>query len=175
MGIHTGAAELRDGDYYGTAVNRAARLMSVAHGGQILVSLATSELLRDTPTELVHLGEHHLRDLDHPEHIFQVMHEGLPREFPPLRSVETLSGNLRAQVTSFVGRSKELREIEQELQSSRIVTLTGVGGVGKTRLARSGRRSQITTPAAHGSASWRPCGDAEQSPGWRGLGAGRTR
>ena len=90
MGVHTGAAELRDGDYYGTALNRAARIMSVAHGGQIVVSLTSSDLLRDAPVELLDLGEHRLRDLGEPERIFQVIHPDLPREFAPLRSVEDL-------------------------------------------------------------------------------------
>ena len=87
MGVHTGAAEVRDGDYYGTALNRAARLMSVGHGGQIVVSLATNELVRDSGVELVDLGEHRLRDLGEPERIFQVVHPELDTEFAALRSL----------------------------------------------------------------------------------------
>jgi predicted ATPase/class 3 adenylate cyclase len=134
-GIHTGSAELRDGDYYGTAVNRAARIMSVAHGGQIVVSLAAEELVRDEPVELLDLGEHRLKDLGQPERIFQVVHPALEREFPPLQSLDTFNTNLPAQRTSFLGRERELEAIKQALGESRLVTLTGVGGVGKTRLA----------------------------------------
>jgi predicted ATPase len=135
MGIHSGPAELRDGDYYGTSVNRAARIMSVAHGGQIVVSAATSELVRDTPVELIDLGEHRLRDLGLPERMFQVVGEGLGREFGPVRSLESYSTNLPAQRTSFVGRTAELAAVRDALADTRLVTLTGVGGVGKTRLA----------------------------------------
>src|SRR6478735_7166954 len=84
MGLHTCEAEARDGDYYGSAVNRAARLMSVAHGRQIVVSTATSELMRGGAVELIDLGEHRLRDLDEPERVFQIAHAELAREFPPL-------------------------------------------------------------------------------------------
>jgi predicted ATPase/class 3 adenylate cyclase len=138
MGIHTGPAEVRDGDYYGNPVNRAARLMSAAHGGQIVVSLATEELARDHlpgGAALVDLGEHRLRDLARPERLFQLVVPGLPSEFPPLRSLETLPSNLPAQLTTFVGREEELTGIGDALQASRLVTITGVGGVGKTRLA----------------------------------------
>jgi predicted ATPase/class 3 adenylate cyclase len=135
MGIHSGPAELRDGDYYGTAVNRAARLMSVAHGNQIVLSLATSELVRDAPVEFVDLGEHRLQDLGSPERIFQVTHAGLPVEFAPLRSLDSYASNLPLQMTSFVGRGRELVEIAEVFDDARVVTLTGVGGVGKTRLA----------------------------------------
>ncbi len=138
MGLHTGAAELRGGDYFGSPVNRAARLMGVGHGGQILVSHATEQLVRDTlpvECELVDLGEHSLRDLGRPELIFQLRHPGLPRDFPPLQTMEAFPGNLPLQVSSFVGRDEEIREIEKALDEARVVTITGVGGVGKTRLA----------------------------------------
>jgi predicted ATPase/class 3 adenylate cyclase len=135
MGLHTGAAELRDGDYYGGALNRAARLMAIAHGDQILVSLATGELLRDGDYELVDLGEHRLRDLGRAERVFQVTDPRLPREFPALRSLESFPTNLPLQMTSFVGRSRELDEVIKALEDNRVVTMTGVGGVGKTRLA----------------------------------------
>ena len=97
MGIHTGEAEVRDGDYCGGAVNRAERLMSVAHGGQIVVSAATEELLHDALPEkygFIDLGEHRLRDLAQPERVFQVTHPDLWREFPPLRSLDAFPGNL---------------------------------------------------------------------------------
>jgi predicted ATPase/class 3 adenylate cyclase len=137
MGVHTGPAEQRDGDYFGTAVNRAARVMSAAHGGQVLVSLTTEELLRDSgaPVELVDLGEHRLRDLSTEERLFQLVVDGLTRDFPPLRTLDTYRGNLPPQTTSFVGREAELDSIADALRSSRLVTITGSGGVGKTRLA----------------------------------------
>jgi len=135
MGVHTGAAEVRGGDYYGTALNRAARLMSVAHGGQIVVSLTTRDLLRDSPIDLVDLGEHRLRDLGEPEHVHQVAHTDLPADFPPLRSVENFATNLPLQTTSFVGRDDDMADVMDALEHARVVTLTGVGGVGKTRLA----------------------------------------
>jgi predicted ATPase/class 3 adenylate cyclase len=131
VGVHTGEAELRDGDYFGTAVNRAARLTAIAHGGQVLISLATAEILGDASVALVDLGEHRLRDLDRPIHVFQVG-EGT---FPALRSLDSFLGNLPFQVSSFVGRQRELVRGMEALGSSRVVTLTGVGGVGKTRLA----------------------------------------
>ena len=135
MGIHTGPAELRDGDYYGTAVNRAARLMSAGHGGQIVVSLATEELVQESGVELLDLGEHVLRDLARPERVFQVVHPGLRSEFPRLSSLDAFPGNLPAQFTSFVGRDDDLAIIATLLDADRLVTVTGVGGVGKTRLA----------------------------------------
>jgi len=135
MGIHAGPAELRDGDYYGTAVNRAARLMSAAHGGQVVVSLATEELVQESGVELLDLGEHSLRDLARPERVFQVVHPDLPREFARLSSLDAFPGNLPAQITSFVGREAELAAVAAALEAARLVTLTGVGGVGKTRLS----------------------------------------
>jgi predicted ATPase/class 3 adenylate cyclase len=135
MGIHSGPAEMRDGDYFGTSVNRAARLMSVAHGGQIVVSLATEELLPHGEVELVDLGEHVLRDLTRPERVFQVAHAHLGREFPPLTSLNAFTGNLPVQVTSFVGRDDDVARIVELLDEGSMVTLTGTGGVGKTRLA----------------------------------------
>ena len=135
MGLHTGETELRDSDYYGGAANRAARLMSVAHGGQIVVSLTTEELVRDGEYEFVDLGEHRLRDLTRAERVFQLNHAALAAEFPPLRSLDAYPGNLPLQLTSFVGREDEFRVIAKAFESTRLVTLTGVGGVGKTRLA----------------------------------------
>ena len=138
MGIHTGPVEARDGDYFGTAVNRAARLMSAANGGQIVVSLATEELLRDVSAGdvvLVDLGEHRLRDLARAERAFQLEAPGLRSDFPPLRSLDAYEGNLPPQLTSFIGRVEELTGIAKAYDDARLVTLTGVGGVGKTRLA----------------------------------------
>jgi predicted ATPase/class 3 adenylate cyclase len=138
MGTHTGVAELREGDYYGSAVNRAARLMSIAHGGQVVCSQATADLVRDALPEgvaLVDLGEHRLRDLSRPEHVVQVSARGLVEEFPPLRSLGAFASNLPVQLTSFVGRDADVKAIEGLVAEHRMVTLTGVGGVGKTRLA----------------------------------------
>ena len=138
IGIHTGEAEHRDGDYYGPTLNRSARLMAVANGGQVLVSLATEELVRDRlPTEaiLVDLGEHRLRDLARPEQVFEVRPSSLEVVFPPLRTLDAYPGNLPLQLTSFVGRDEELALLGKALDESRLLTLTGVGGVGKTRLA----------------------------------------
>jgi predicted ATPase/class 3 adenylate cyclase len=131
MGLHTGEAELRDGDYFGTAVNRAARLTAIGHGGQVLISSATAEVVGDAGMALVDLGEHRLRDLDRPMHVFQAGE----RAFPALRSLDSFLANLPLQVSSFVGRERELARGIAALGSSRVVTLTGVGGVGKTRLA----------------------------------------
>src|SRR4026207_381298 len=116
MGIHTGAAEQRDGDYYGTSLNRAARLMSVGHGGQVVVSLATHELVRGTGGELVDLGVHRLRDLGEAEHVFQVRHPDLEAEFPPLRSLDTFPTNLPLQPTTFVGRDDDVQDVIAALQ-----------------------------------------------------------
>jgi predicted ATPase/class 3 adenylate cyclase len=138
MGIHTGAGDSRDGDYFGPALNRAARLMAVAHGGQVLVSLATEELVRDSlPAELglMELGEHRLRDLSRPERVFQLQGPGLRVDFPALASLDALPGNLPLQVSSFIGRERELARVARVLGEARVLTLTGVGGVGKTRLA----------------------------------------
>jgi len=130
MGLHSGEADERDGDYFGPSLNRCARLMAIAHGGQILLSRPTAALAGER-TDLVDLGEHHLRDLAQPEHVFQV---GSGR-FPPLRTRPEQVGNLQAPLTSFVGRSDELARIGSLLHEHRIVTITGAGGVGKTRLA----------------------------------------
>ena len=138
MGLHTGEAQYRDGDYFGLALNRAARIMSAGHGGQVLCSAATGALVRDTlPTGvgLVDLGEHRLRDLSRPEMIFQVGRADLVGKFPPLRSLDAFMGNLPSPVSSFIGRERELAAAAAALGEARTVTLTGVGGVGKTRLA----------------------------------------
>ena len=138
MGMHTGVAEQREGDYFGSAVNRAARLMSAAHPGQVVCSQATADLVRDAlppSLGLIDLGAHRLRDLARSDVVFQVTHPGLRADFPPLRSRDVLPGNLPRQVTSFVGRQEELGQVAKELGDTPVVTLTGVGGVGKTRLA----------------------------------------
>jgi predicted ATPase len=133
MGVHTGEAFERGGDYFGPAVNRAARLMAIGHGGQVLVSQSTERLVTDF--ELRDLGEHRLRDLSRSERVFQLCHHLLPGSFPALRSLDSYPTNLPAQATGFVGREAEMRETATALAAGRVVTLTGVGGVGKTRLA----------------------------------------
>jgi predicted ATPase len=130
MGLHTGEAEERGGDYFGPTVNRAARLAAVAHGGQVVCSSVTAGLL-PPGTPFLDLGEHRLRDLSVPGRVFQVGEE----QFPPLRSLDVLPGNLPSVASSFIGRGAELAELTDELGSARLVTLSGVGGVGKTRLA----------------------------------------
>ena len=136
MGVHTGEAEERDGDYYGTSVNRAARIMAIGHGGQILVSDATAAMLLDERAiALRDLGEHRLRDLSRPERIHQVVADGLSGDFPRLGSLDALPTNLPSQLATFVGREAELNRVGKALAEHRLVTLTGVGGVGKTRLA----------------------------------------
>ncbi len=138
IGVHTGDAELREGDYYGTAVNRAARLMDAASGGQILVSLATEELARDTldhGLEFVDLGEHRLRNLARAERIFQLAGPGLPDDVEPPTWLDVVPGNLPLQVTSFIGREEAVGEIAGAVRTGPLVTITGTGGVGKTRLA----------------------------------------
>jgi predicted ATPase/class 3 adenylate cyclase len=138
MGLHTGVAEQRGGDYFGPTLNRAARLMALGHGGQVLCSQVTADLVRDSLSdgmELVHLGPYALRDLARPEEVFQVIHPDLARDFPPLRSLDATPGNLPSQRTEFIGREEELAKLARLIERSRVVTLTGVGGVGKTRLA----------------------------------------
>lgn len=139
IGIHTGAAQRRDGDLFGSAVNRAARLRSVAHGDQIVASSVTAELAADelgqAGVELRYLGERRLRGLAGAERVFQLTGPGLPDRFPPLRWVDPLRSNLVAPGSSFVGRSDELAMIERSVERSTLTTLVGPGGSGKTRLA----------------------------------------
>jgi predicted ATPase/class 3 adenylate cyclase len=138
MALHTGAAQLRDGDYFGPTINRVARVLAAGHGGQVLLSLATAQLVREllpTDVTLLDLGEHHLRDLVQPERIFQVLHPDLPTVFPPLRAGVRPPTNLSAAFSSFVGREQEMSHVRQLLTGARLLTLTGAGGIGKTRLA----------------------------------------
>jgi len=134
MGLHTGEAIERDRSYFGSDVNRAARLMSLAHGGQVLVSEATEVLLRSRAA-LRPLGEHRLRGLRGRMSVYQVVADGLPAEFPVLRSVDDFAGNLPQQLSSLVGRENVVTEVAELTRASRLVTLSGVAGVGKTRLA----------------------------------------
>ena len=138
MGVHTGLGALGGSDYVGIDVHRAARIADSAHGGQIVLSEPTAVLVeRHLPGALAlrDLGKHRLKDLSEPEAIFQVVTEGLQGEFPLLRTLDAIPNNLPRLLTSFVGRERELAEAVRLLESSRILTLTGPGGTGKTRLA----------------------------------------
>ncbi len=138
IAVHTGEFLEREADYYGPAVNRAARLRGIAHGGQIVVSRAAEQLLRDALPkgyDLADLGLHRLKDLARPEQIFRLCGPGLESEFPPLRSLSHVPNNLPIQLSSFIGRELELAGILEMLRNHRLVTLVGTGGSGKTRLA----------------------------------------
>ena len=140
IGVHTGEVRLRDeANYIGPTINRAARLRDLAHGGQTVLSGTTEPLVVDQLPDgawLTDLGTHRLRDLPRPEHVVQLCHPDLRNEFPPLRTPKTVaSDNLPAQLTSFVGRQAEISNLREALAGNRLVTLTGAGGVGKTRLA----------------------------------------
>lgn len=138
MALHTGVVEERGDDYVGPLLNRAARLMNAGHGGQVLISQATFELLRDVlPNDVIvrDLGAHRLKDLARQEHIYQLEALDLESVFPPLRTLDSHPNNLPLQMTSFVGREREFDEVKHLLEISRLVTLTGSGGAGKTRLA----------------------------------------
>src|SRR5262245_7239594 len=139
MALHTGEAELRDdGNYRGAALNRCARLRSIAHGGQIVLSQATYEVIADRPPDsagLRDLGAHRLRDLSRAEHVWQLCHPDLVDEFPPVRSLDGVPNNLPGQLTTFIGREAALERVQGLLGETRLLTLTGAGGCGKTRLA----------------------------------------
>ncbi len=133
MGIATGEAESRGDDYFGTVLNRTARVMAAGHGGQILLDGATASLM--TGVDLMALGNKRLRDIAKPVEMLQVQAPGLRSEFPPLKTIDPAPGNLRPRNTTFIGREAELAELGQVLKGHQLVTLSGVGGVGKTRLA----------------------------------------
>jgi len=138
VALHLGEADLRDGDYYGSTVNRCARLRSAAHGGQILVSETIRCLVSDglpTGVSLLDLGEYNLKGLERPENIFQVIAADLPAEFPPLNTPGQFCNNLPFLLTSFIGRGQDVDELENLLGRSRLLTISGPGGAGKTRLA----------------------------------------
>jgi predicted ATPase/class 3 adenylate cyclase len=138
MGLHTGEPQISGSDYVGLDVHRAARIAAAAHGGQVLLSQTTSGLVAgDLPEglSLRDLGEHVLKDLRQPKRLYQLVVAGLPADFPPPRSLGSAPNNLPVQLTSFIGRAKERDEVRQLLAEARLVTLTGPGGSGKTRLA----------------------------------------
>ena len=139
MVLHTGAVECRDADYFGPPLNRAARLLSACHGEQVLVSSATREQLRDhvpLSSNLKCLGDHRLKDIERPETVFQVCQEGLRADFPPLRTIDPTPHrtNLPQPATDFIGREKQIAEAGELLKRTQLLTLTGAGGCGKTRL-----------------------------------------
>ena len=138
IGLHTDEGIVVNNNYASQPVNRCSRLMTAAHGGQVVISGATEALVRDELSAglvLIGLGEHRLRDLGRPIRVFQLSNEDAREEFPPLRTLDSFPGNLPAQVSSFVGRQAEVARVASALAESRVVTITGVGGVGKTRLA----------------------------------------
>jgi predicted ATPase/class 3 adenylate cyclase len=140
MAVHTGEADPRSGDYYGPAVNHCARLRAAAHGAQVLVSSVTADLVREgvaSDISLRDLGEYQLKDLERPDHVWQLVHPSLPTEFPPLASLPGARRNLPSLPTAFIGRDQVVADIKALLSgnSVRLLTLTGVGGIGKTRLA----------------------------------------
>jgi predicted ATPase/class 3 adenylate cyclase len=148
MGIHVGEAQSRAGDYFGPSVNRAARIMAAGHGGQVLLSGAAAELAQGRLPEdarLRDLGEHRLKDLSQPEHIFQLVHSALPSDFPPLATLSQRPNNLPTQTSEFLGREAQLATVRDLLDADRVrlLTLTGPGGIGKTRLALQGAADQI--------------------------------
>jgi predicted ATPase/class 3 adenylate cyclase len=137
-GLHTGAVQARDNDYFGTTINRTARIMNAAHGGQILVSQAIADQVRaglPADVRLKELGSVRLRGLATSEALYQVLHPRLDANFPPLRELETTPNNLPQQLTSFIGREQECADVEALLTRTRLLTLLGMGGLGKTRLA----------------------------------------
>jgi predicted ATPase/class 3 adenylate cyclase len=139
MALHTGATHERDGDYFGPPLNRVARLLSAGHGGQVLLSPSTQELVRDhlpADTHLRDLGERQLKDLARPERVYQFTAPDLPSEFPPLRTLESYSNNLPLQATPLIGREREVEAVCERLRSpeTRLLTLVGPGGTGKTRV-----------------------------------------
>ena len=140
MGLHTGEAETRADGYSGPVLNRAARLMSIGYGGQTLLSTTTADLVRDqlpVGASLRDLGEHRLKDLVRSEHVYQLIHPDLPADFPPLKSLNAFPNNLPVQVTTFIGRQAVVKAVKDLVmqENVRLLTLTGPGGIGKTRLA----------------------------------------
>lgn len=147
IAIHTGSADTRDGDYFGPTVNRVARLLSIAHGGQVLLSGTAAALVpEDSPDDvaLVDLGEHYLKDLGRPERVHQLRAPGLRTDFPPLRSVGIIPNNIPAYGSTFVGREREVADVTARLATARGITLCGIGGIGKTRCALESAKASVS-------------------------------
>ena len=156
-GLHAGVSQARAGDYFGTEVNRAARIISAAHGGQILLSQAVVEQGKGCfrqDVDLLRLGRFRLRDLSRPEEVWQLLHSDLQPAFPALRSLDAIPKNLPQPLTSFIGREKEIAEVEGLLPTTRLLTLSGSGGCGKTRLSL-----QVAADGLESSAGRHPAGD----------------
>src|SRR5439155_9454380 len=148
MALHSGEAETRGGDYFGPVVNRTARIMAAGHGGQVLLSASAAALVVDQlphGVSLADLGEHRLKDLERPERLFQLVHPDLTTEFPALSTLNRRPNNLPTQASAFVGREGELAEIRKRIEdfNVRLLTLTGPGGTGKTRLALRAAADQV--------------------------------
>jgi predicted ATPase/class 3 adenylate cyclase len=138
MGLHTGEPQISLSNYVGIDIHRVARIAAAAYGGQVLLSQSTCDLIENELPDgvtLRDLGEHRLKDLRRPRHLYQLVIAGLPSDFPPLKSLEASPNNLPVQLTSFIGRSREMGEVKRLLSQDRLLTLTGPGGSGKTRLA----------------------------------------
>jgi len=138
MGLHTGDVQVRGEHYFGPALFRCARLMAIGHGGQILLSRATRDLVDEglpPGASLRALGTHRLKDLAEPTEIYQLVHPDLPADFPPLNSLDILANNLPTQTTRFIGRQREVAAVRELASAQRLLTLSGTGGAGKTRLA----------------------------------------
>ncbi len=145
MGIHTGEAVERGGDYFGPTLNLGARIMSAGHGGQVLMSATTAGLVAPSKHLLTDLGEHDLRDIDGTQRVFQVLGEAVRADFPPIRSLNRTRHRLPSQRSSFVGREVEVAKTRSLLRTSRLVTLTGSGGCGKTRVAIEAAAAEVDT------------------------------
>lgn len=154
MGIHTGQAIERDNDYFGPALNRVARVMSVAHGGQVVTTRSTAAVVEgilDASICFRDLGVHHLKGLTEPEVIYQILAPGIAAEFPPLRTGEGHPNNLPSQISSFVGRAREIAALTELIDRNRLLTIVGPGGIGKTRLALHLAESMVTK---HAGGTW---------------------
>jgi predicted ATPase/class 3 adenylate cyclase len=154
IGIHTGEAIADGGDYFGPTLNRVARLVSSAHGGQIVLSWSSAEAVGDAleaECAMVDLGTHRFKDLAEPQHVYQIIAPGLDSDFPALASLDARPNNLPSQISAFIGRREELSQLRALLAENRLVTMCGVGGIGKTRLAL---HAAAETIGAYADGSW---------------------